>query len=466
MNGRNNVDAHREISRPRFFGTLPDDSSERNGALKCGHRRGGGGLLICLAILAAWATPLFAQQETPASAGSGHSLETVRNRLAATLESEGFSGPFDVKYDGAGVLRVNLAAGAGRRVTSKRGLVEVMILASEAAVHGRLACRAVEVSSDTGMAETILVRAEAADLDALFNKKLAAGEFFGRVAFERQPWKPAETDPGRRAQEYHRRGEAILADGGSLDTALPLFRAAVDSDPKSVECLDTLAYSLSRQGDFGGAAQRFEELARLEPAKPEYHEQLMTCYIRMSRYADAIEAGTRALDAIKPLPAERKLGVLYGMAYGMFGAKRHPDAEQVMRKYMEVTHKPSANACWLLATVLIAQDKMKEAAEWARDAVRLDPEDATNQRTLGAALAELGEYQEAIAAYERYRELLKSAGRQPEDWVFVSLSFCHAKRGDMKRANDVAAQGLQVHPDAEDLKRNYRATYAEMLKRK
>lgn len=466
MSGKSNVDAHREIPRPRFFDALPADRSEGSEVLKCWHRRGGGGLLICAALFAAWASPLFAQQESPASVESGNPLEAARNRLAATLKSEGFSGPFDVKYDGAGVLRVNLAVGAGRRVTSKRGLVEVMILASEAAVHGRLACRAVEVSSDTGMPETILARAEAADLDAFFNRKLAAREFFDRAAFGRQPWKPAETDPVLRAREYHRRGEAILASGGSLDAALPLFRVAVDSDPKSVECLDTLAYSLSRQGDFVGAAQRFEELVRLEPATPEYHEQLMTCYVRMSRYADAINAGTRALDAIKPLPAERKLGVLYGMAYGMFGAKRHPDAEQVMRKYMEVTDEPSANACWLLATVLIAQDKMKEAAEWARDAVRLDPEDATNQRTLGAALAELGEYQEAIAAYERHRELLKNAGRQPDDWVFVSLSFCHAKRGDMKRANDVAAQGLLVHPDAEDLKKNYRVTYAEILKGK
>ncbi|MCC6356397.1 MAG: tetratricopeptide repeat protein [Verrucomicrobiae bacterium] len=398
-------------------------------------------------------------------------MDPFRERLVATMKAQSFGEIFEAGAHPDGTLRVTLRAASGDHASpppaeSKRALIERLILVAEAALHAGLPCSRIVVSSETRHGDIAGVSAEPALIGEFFNRRISAREFFDRVEFSTRTWEPESSDPARRAQEFRQRADAILASKKSPETALRLLRRAVDEDPGPTPHIRALADALFQENEFVEAERHYAELVRREPATVESQERLVTCMLCNERYAPAIEAATKALGALESRRPEEKCGILYGMAYGMFQIGEHAAAEGILRKYLEIRREPPANVCWLMAGALMGQNKMKEAAEWAQDAVRLEPDDPINYRTLGAALSQRDGHREAIAAYRRYIELLSKEGRQAEAWVFVSLSYCHVKLGETKAANEAAAQGLLIYPDESDLRTNYKATYAALLKAK
>src|SRR5262249_13585830 len=112
-------------------------------------------------------------------------------------------------------------------------------------------------------------------------------------------------------------------------------------------------------------------------------------------------------------------------------------AEESLRKALAIAPE-SAGASRHLAYALYLRHAVAEAAVEARPAIALDPADAHAFGVLGDARLEVGQYEEADAAYRRMLELgsdLYSLSR----WAgLVSL------RGDTQRAIDALEQAARA----------------------
>jgi len=90
--------------------------------------------------------------------------------------------------------------------------------------------------------------------------------------------------------------------------------------------------------------------------------------------------------------------------------------------------------------LLTWQGKPDEGANWARQAMRLDPYDAGGRaHLLGRALHVAGRYDEAIEAFEQVRKL--RYGHHAE------LAACHAQMGKDKEARLHASEVVRLKPD-------------------
>ena len=90
--------------------------------------------------------------------------------------------------------------------------------------------------------------------------------------------------------------------------------------------------------------------------------------------------------------------------------------------------------------LLTWQGRPEEGANWARQAMRLDPYEAGGRaHLLGRALHVAGRYDEAIVAFEQVRKL--RYGHHAE------LAACHAQMGKDKEARLHASEVVRLKPD-------------------
>ena len=81
-----------------------------------------------------------------------------------------------------------------------------------------------------------------------------------------------------------------------------------------------------------------------------------------------------------------------------------------------------------------------EGADWARQAMRLDPYNAASRaHLLGRALYLAGSYEDAIEAFRQFRA--------PSFKQYAEIAACHAQLGSDERARHYADEVLRLKPD-------------------
>lgn len=102
-------------------------------------------------------------------------------------------------------------------------------------------------------------------------------------------------------------------------------------------------------------------------------------------------------------------------------------AEEVLRNALadDPTHYESTR---MLATVLLSQHRFREAIEIAERASRTSPRDGWNFGVLGDAHLELGEYDEAFAAFDRMMQVRPSAA------AYGRAAYARELQGDLAGA--------------------------------
>jgi tetratricopeptide (TPR) repeat protein len=156
-------------------------------------------------------------------------------------------------------------------------------------------------------------------------------------------------------------GKALLQEG-EADEAIPELREASRLDPADARIHDTLGIALAQQGQAGDGIVEFREAARLNPADAEAHNNLAKALLEQGHTGEAIAEAQKALD-LEP-------------ANGAF----------------------QNNLAWMLATARPAS--LRDGARAVQLATQASQSAGGNDpkvlRTLAAAYAEVGKYQNAI----------------------------------------------------------------------
>lgn len=217
---------------------------------------------------------------------------------------------------------------------------------------------------------------------------------------------------------------------GRLAEAEALFCHALERDPASAAAalgLAQIALDVHREED----ALKLADMAlRLHPRQPALHLVRAGALAALGRWDETILAARRAA-ALDPTLLVNAL-TLEGMALRGLGRldeaeglyrralESRPDTPEILNNLAEIAlerrHWDEAEAhldralalrfdlapAWTNRARLAGEtDRLALAAVWAERATSLDPRYAKGWGTLGAALADLGQDDQALAAYER-----------------------------------------------------------------
>lgn len=160
-----------------------------------------------------------------------------------------------------------------------------------------------------------------------------------------------------------------------LDQLAPLYRKAVEADPRSYAARMALAgyYASDQQKKYSEAEQQAREALKIEPARVGAYSLLAGIYASQQRWGelDALIAQSEknVPDNLYPHYAAARTLVVSG--------KDLPRAERYLRKYVTQEPEPDypshAGAHWRLGQALEKQGRTQEAISEYERATQLDP---------------------------------------------------------------------------------------------
>ena len=215
-----------------------------------------------------------------------------------------------------------------------------------------------------------------------------------------------------------------LAARGHDRAAAAAFKRSLAADAQNTEAWRGLAEVLRRLGDDEGA-----EAARDRQIKGGVRDPLLMNAAAAMVDEKLAEAETilRGLLATRPdEPAALRM-----LAETLSRQGRYPDAEVLLARCVEIA-PGFAGARHNLATILYRQNKNAEALAQIEILTAKDERHPGYANLRAAILARLGEYQKAIAIYER---VLVDYPNQPKGW----MSYGHALKTVGRQADSVAA---------------------------
>jgi tetratricopeptide (TPR) repeat protein len=199
---------------------------------------------------------------------------------------------------------------------------------------------------------------------------------------------------------------------GRMDEATRHVTEYLAHHPDNPAAHASLGKLFALQGDPEQAIAQYSEVVRLEPENAEGHHQLALLFERQGKRDEAVRQFTANAE-LKPQDA----GAHYDLAVALVKAGETGAAVAQFRKALKL--KPDwipalNNLAWLLATDPSAELRSGgEAVELARRACELTGyKDALVLGTLDAALAEGGQFQEAIETAQKTCALAETAGNQ------------------------------------------------------
>lgn len=201
------------------------------------------------------------------------------------------------------------------------------------------------------------------------------------------------------AMDAHRRGDTATAERG--------YRAALKSNPRSVDALHLLGTIVAQQNPDGGIDLINQSLT-LAPQSKEAHFNIANIFARVGRMADA-ERHFRATLKLDPTNAIA--------ANGLGGALLHQghlrDAEQQLHRALELTPN-LPNALINLGMVKDAQDQRAEALALYDRAVQYHPQHPEAHQHRAMALLARGQLAEGWVEYAwRVAAIATLHGRLP-----------------------------------------------------
>jgi len=90
-------------------------------------------------------------------------------------------------------------------------------------------------------------------------------------------------------------GYHLLENGGKLQEAAALIKAALDQEPGNASYMDSWGWVLFKQGKYGEAEATLKKAIEADPLNPEILSHLGEVFISLGRPADALEQWERAL---------------------------------------------------------------------------------------------------------------------------------------------------------------------------
>ena len=204
---------------------------------------------------------------------------------------------------------------------------------------------------------------------------------------------------------------AMLASQQKFDAAITHFQAVLQTAPENANAQFNLAAAMNAKGDFAGAAEHYAEACRLRPDDLESRQNLGVALLSQGKMA-AAEAAFQEVLLVRPEASAQHYLALALDAQGQ--------TEAALPHYREAVRLSPNAAFYLndLAWILATHPKLEvrngaEAVRLAEEACRLSGgKEARCFGTLDAAYAEVGRFDDAIAAATKARELALAARQQ------------------------------------------------------
>jgi protein O-mannosyl-transferase len=229
----------------------------------------------------------------------------------------------------------------------------------------------------------------------------------GQIAY----WRNSETLWGRALAVTSRNAIAhsnfgnVLFRQGRRDESISHFRQALEIEPAFPDAQNGLGFALMQQDQLTEAMAHFEHALKTKPDGAAIHNNFGMALLQANRIPEAVEHFNRAV-TLEPGLVEAHNN--YGYALLRSGKPEAAIAQYQMALILKPDYAgPANNLAWVLATSPRAELRNgPRAVEMAERANRLS--EASNLvmlRTLAAAYAEAGRFNDAIAVAQRTAEI-------------------------------------------------------------
>jgi tetratricopeptide (TPR) repeat protein len=301
---------------------------------------------------------------------------------------------------------------------------------------------------DRGRNIVDFVVAKEADFIAAVNaerKKRETGEAEATAAGEAAPaagtaGAPAAAPPGAGASLEQAKA---LTDAGRHEEAIAMYRAYLAKDPKGNPAVYYyLGKSLFESGDDAAAEEAFREGLAIKPDMKGAHFYLGNVYLRRSE--DPTETATAAAQAVEQFQQESQLtpdsdSVAYNLGLALLKAGREDEAlasleraatlnpqrseaylkmaaihehrkdmvkaEEMYQKFSAADPANAAVSLYNIGVIAWNENRTKDAVQYFRKAVQIDPKYALAHRELGNALMAAQDFAGALKHFQEYLKL-------------------------------------------------------------
>ena len=302
-------------------------------------------------------------------------------------------------------------------------------------------------------------KAEHAFSQAVRKDSRCAPGFLGladaRLAQYRSSTDPALVEPARQAIDaaaaldpyspsINRSYATLYLSTGKLDQAEKSVRLVIDRRPLDDEPHRMLSTILSRQGRTEEARAELQRAIDMRPNNVINHIAQGNTFYREGRYADAARAYSRVLD-IQPdnVWAVSNLGA----AYWMNGERQKAVA------VLEGVRNPDATILSNLSAFYIWDGRYQEAVPILRKAIDMDPRSDRKHLNLGDTYMRLGLRDDALEQYRQAADLAREQLKiDDKDGATLSRHALYdAKLGRSAEALQHAARAVELNPDDTDV---------------
>lgn len=406
------------------------------------------------------------KEKSPAVAPSP---EDLLSELCARLSSQLKAGKMpsaDVAFrDGVLSLHFPETAASDEVFHSPADLLTPLLLGFGAARDLSFPAEKISVRAARPDGSSFYSEASCALVARYVRKEVSAQQFSASVRSGIAPWEPAGQTREEILASYMNRGQAFV-NKDRYDLALPVFRDAHEIDPSYPKLNRALSLCLLQTGDASLAVPFFQAALR-DPSDAEGTAALgILLAEKFYEKKDCTSAKKICETALgsPSLPTSKVPGFLKIRCQAAMAQNAFSEAESLAREFV-ARFPDSPDAQKLLAQSFLRQNKWKEGGEAVQKSCRMNPDDADSFYWLAEIQSRNKKYRDAVQSFRRVREIAEKLGQNPNEEVFVKMSYACAQSGDMAGCAEVASDGLKIYPDSKDLQTNYKVGYKAKIQK-
>ncbi len=222
------------------------------------------------------------------------------------------------------------------------------------------------------------------------------------------------------------------------DKAIQAYRRAIQIQPAFLGSHNNLGLCYAKKGELEKAEQEYLIALRIQPKAIPTLMNLGTLYLRMERIELAHEQFQKVL-SIDPDNSDAYLHL--GDIHAARG--RWPEAESAFRRAVELDPDNKEAHVQLAEISLRLQKHRDETLQELQEALKGDPEDYDAWMLMGNVLAQKGQTEDALRAYDR------ATGINPRDFrAYVQRGLALEAAGDLNGAQREYGQAISLDSGA------------------
>ncbi|MGA1823749.1 MAG: tetratricopeptide repeat protein [bacterium] len=245
---------------------------------------------------------------------------------------------------------------------------------------------------------------------------------------------------------------SLYLDMDQLEEAERNLQQALRIDPNHSQTLNSLGKLFNKQKNYEKAEEFFHAAIQADASFKEALNNLASVYIHQAQYSDALSALEKAV-TIDPSFGEGyfNCGVVY-RSLGQF------TVALTYLKKAEESGFSGYELCYAMGDSLVRLGHYKQAQDWLRRAVMINPDSWKAHFDLGMTLSiDASTTQQAIEEYE------KSIALKPDMAApYINLGIIYFQRGNLQTASQLWQQALRIEPDNIEAQINLGGAFVQM----